>query len=439
MIIGFGKAGKTLANKLGENGESTVLVEKSKTMYGGTCINIACIPTKFLLSRAQEGVPLKKSISLKNKLVADLRSKNYKKISDTSNVEVINGHAEFIDAESVIIRGESTAENRKIKAERIFINTGTLPRRPEIEGIDLPGVHDSTSIMEVTVLPKKMVIVGSGFIGLEFATIFAKFGSKVVILDKEKHFLANEDPDFSEAIFNKMKDDGINIIQGVEISKFSRKGKRVKITYSAEKDQKTMTADAVLLAMGRIPNLNSLKPENPGIKLDERGFVKVNSKLRTNIDHIWALGDINGGPQFTYISLDDYRIIQNQLFGGAYDSKRKRKDFATAVFTDPPFAHIGKRKKDLKDLSKYFIQTMDAAEIPKSHILGQTEGLLQAIIHRKTGKIAGCSLYCAESHEMINVVKTVMDNGLHYSVLQNQIFTHPTMSEGLNELFSVKK
>lgn len=435
LIIGFGKAGKTLAAELGKAGQKTVLVEKSEKMYGGTCINIACIPTKHLRELALEGKSLRAAVKEKNTLVEGLREKNFDKVNKTKNVEVINGTATFLDENTVEVT-TSDKKKTKITAENIYINTGTVPNMPPIEGAEISGIYDSTSIMELSVLPKKLVIVGGGFIGLEFAGIFSAFGSKVTVIDHAKEFLPNEDKDVSALMKKILEKQGVSFLQNTSVESFRKNGKKVTVHISG-KNKKTVSADAVLMATGRKPNLQSLKTENAGIKLTEKKFIKVNSKLQTNKKHIWALGDINGGPQFTYISLDDYRIVKNQILGGDYTSTKKRQAFATTTFTNPPLSHIGLRENELENPANYTVNKIAADTIPKAKILGQTEGFLKAIVDKKTKKIVGCTLFCAESHEMINTVKTVMDAGLPYTTLQNQIFTHPSMSEALNTLFTL--
>lgn len=437
LIIGFGKAGKTLAAELGKAGQKTVLVEKSDKMYGGTCINIACIPTKFLREQASKGVSLKEAVASKNSFVSKLRDKNFEKIAKTKNVKVINATASFIDEHTVEIE-DSKGKKSKIAAEKIFINAGTVPNIPPIEGVDLPGVHDSTSIMEIKSLPKNLLIIGGGFIGLEFATIFADFGTEVTVLDASEKFLEREDNDVAETMKEILTKQNIKILQKAEVKKIEKTAKTLSVKFSQNGKNSTLKTDTILVATGRKPNLKNLKTKNAGIKLTEKGFVKVNTKLQTNKKHIWALGDINGGPQFTYISLDDFRIVKNQILGGDYTSTQKRKNFATAVFTNPPMAHIGKKEKDLEQAENYIISKIQASGIPKAGILGQTDGFLKAIINKKTKKIEGCTLFCAESHEMINTVKTVMDTGLPYTTLKNQVFTHPSMSEALNDLFNAE-
>ena len=434
LIIGFGKAGKTLASYLADKGEEVVLIEKSEKMYGGTCINVGCIPTKTLISQAEKNIPLSEAVAHKNKLITFLRAKNFEKLDNHNKVEVITGEARFIGAKTVEIispEGKSIAE---YTAERIFINTGTKSFIPLIDGVNVSGIYDSTSIMELENLPKKLCIVGGGFIGLEFASMFADFGSEVVILDNGEISLPREDRDMAEAIVQSLSKKGIDIINKVAVQKFEEKENGVLVKYNDTE----LYADAVLVATGRIANTENLNLDKAGIETDARGFIKVNDLLQTNIEGVWALGDVNGGPQFTYISLDDFRIIKNQLSGGKYNSRQERKDFAFSVFIDPPYAHIGLKEKDIDLTNPHIkVQKLPAGAIPKARVLSKTDGLLKAIVDTQTEKILGCTLFCAEAHELINTVKLAMDNELSYKVLRDQVFTHPTMSEALNDLFNI--
>ena len=435
-IIGFGKAGKTLAAALGAAGQKTVLIEKSAKMYGGTCINIACIPTKYLREQALKGVPFTEAIKQKNVLVENLREKNYEKTAEAPNVEIINGSAAFTDANTIEITDGSGAK-KLISAEKIFINTGTLPFMPPIEGIETKGIYDSTGIMELRELPKNLLIVGGGFIGIEFAGIFAAFGSKVTLMDQAQKFLGKEDDDVAKLMEDILSSEGVSILMNSAVKKFEREEDSVKVTYSHHNDEQNALYDAVLIATGRKPSVTNLNPQNARIETDEKGFIKTNSKLQSSKDHIWALGDINGGPQFTYISLDDFRIVKNQLLNEAYDNLYERKPFATTVFSNPPFSHIGKKENETEGDGLYLVKKISAATIPKAKILGEERGFLKAIVNKETKKIEGCTLFCAKSDEMINTVKTVMDAGLPYTVLRDQVFTHPTMTEALNDLFDV--
>lgn len=434
LIIGFGKGGKTLAAWLSANGEEVALIEKSKNRYGGTCINVACIPTKSLIVNAEKGVPYAKAHTIKDELTAEMRRKNYQKIAGSPHATVIDGTASFLSANRVNVQ---TADgDRAITADRIFINTGTKPFMPDMEGITGRHIYNSTTLMELSVMPKRLAIIGGGVVGLEFADMLLKFGSEVTLFTREEQFLPKEDRDIAESIHSSLAKKGLHVIQGAAVQRFSPAGDGVTIHYRRAGEQQA-TTDAVLMATGRIPETAALNLRAAGIETDEKGFISVNDQLQTSAPNVWAIGDVNGGPQFTYISLDDFRIIKNQLAGTGYNSTTKRKSYATTVFLTPPFARIGINETEAQAQGiDYAVFNLAAANIPKAAILQQKEGLLKAIVARDTGKILGCMLHCAEAHELINTIQLAINESIAYPVLRDHIYTHPTMSEAFSDLFA---
>lgn len=433
LIIGFGKGGKTLAGWLAARNEEVALIEKSRKMYGGTCINVACIPTKSLIINAEKGVPYGKAHAVKDALTEKLRKKNYDKINTSNLAVVIDGTASFLSPNRVKVlmeEGEKT-----ITADRIFINTGTQPFIPEIEGIHGKNIYDSTGLMELDEKPRSLAIIGGGFVGLEFADMFLKFGSEVTLFDPSDTFLPREDPDVAASIYKVLTEKGLKAVLGVEVGRLSQSGSGVEVQYNNGNDK--LITSTVLVATGRAPVTSMLNLEAAGIETDERGFIKVNDQLQTTANNVWAIGDVNGGPQFTYISLDDFRIIKNQLSEGGYNYTNMRKPFATTVFVTPPYARVGINEKEAREQGiNYSVRTLSADNIPKAAILQQKEGLLKAIVAEDTGKILGCMLHCAEAHELINIVQIAMNNGIDYKHLRDNIYTHPSMAESFNDLFS---
>ena len=437
LIIGFGKGGKTLAAFLATQGQDVALIEKSDMMYGGTCINVACIPTKSLITNAEKNIPYQEAIDIKNNLTSFLRQKNYDNLDKFPSVTIITGKARFLSEHEVGVVFK-TNEEARVTADRIFINTGTEPFIPDINGIDAArNVFTSASLMEETGLPKKLIIIGGGFIGLEFADMYAKFGSKVTLLDSGKKFLPNEDTDIAEEIYQAMTAKNINIVTGASVERIRNSPNGVIIQFkNLDGTSKEIEGSAALIATGRKPNLEGIDLGAAGIKTTARGFVEVDDQLKTNVKNIWAIGDINGGPQFTYISLDDFRIIRDQLFGGNYTSLTKRKAVASSVFITPSFAHIGLREKDA--IAKGYrikITKLPAAAVPRARILNNTVGLLKSVIDTDTNKILGCSLFCVEGSEMINTIQVAMNAHLDYREIRDTIFTHPSMNEAFNDLY----
>ena len=440
LIIGFGKGGKTLAAYLANHGQQVALIERSEKMYGGSCINIACIPTKSLITSSEEKIPYEKAFSIKNDLTSFLRKQELEKLTTLSLATVITGNASFISPNKVRVKLNSNMEEVDIQADRIYINTGTEPFIPPVSGIDSSKkVFTSASIMEQSVLLKHIVIIGAGFVGLEFADMYAKFGAEVTVLDSGPSFLPNEDPDIAEEILKVMTSKGTRIITEAAIESISDTDKNMVIVEYKNKtnEPRKLEASAILIATGRRPVTEDLNLTAAGVQTNSRGYIQVDEFLKTSVPHIWAIGDVNGGPQFTYISLDDFRIIRDQLFGGEYNSVKKRKLFATSVFITPQMSHIGLREKEAveKGLSVKVARISPGA-IPKARILNNTEGLLKTIVDSKTNKILGCTLFCDDANEMINTIQTAMNAGLNYQEVRDAIYTHPSMTEAFNSLYS---
>lgn len=435
IIIGFGKAGKTLAATLAKVGWRVAIIEQFNTMYGGTCINIGCIPTKTLVHDAHEKLDFANAMQRKSAVVSFLRDKNFHNLADLEHVDVIDGRAEFIDAHTVrVIKDDGELE---LNGEKIFINTGAQSVLPEIPGLKTtPGVFDSTGLLNLTELPARLGILGGGYIGVEFAAMFARFGSKVTIFEAAGEFLPREDRDIAEAIATILNDEGIEIILNAQVAAVSSVEEAVQLHTGTG----LRTVDALLVASGRKPATETLQLQKAGVNVNERGAIIVDKYLRTSADNIWAMGDVNGGPQFTYISLDDFRIVRDTLLGKGVRNTEDRQHVPYSVFMTPTLSHIGMKETQAR-ASGADIQVvkMMAAAIPRARVINDTRGVLKAIVDSKTQQILGVTLLCAESHEMINIVKTVMDAGLPYTVLRDQIFTHPTMSESLNDLFSLIK
>ena len=446
VIIGFGKGGKTLASALAKKGQSVAMIEKSSDMYGGTCINIACIPTKSLAfqssARHDSGFPTevyyKDAIAEKDNLTSFLRNKNFHMLDDQEKVTVFTGEATFLDDSKV--RVKTGDEQFDISADKFFINTGSSPITPQIEGIkDAQFVYNSTTLQDLKILPEKLIIIGGGYIGMEFASIYANFGSEVTVIDSSSEFLPNEDRDIAEEVMKVFEAKNITVESGSRVESVKNQGENVVVSYkNSSGNEANVSGNAVLLATGRKPNTDGLGLENTFVEVNDRGAVVVDDSLKTTANNIWALGDVNGGPQFTYISLDDFRIVENQLFGDGTYTKKSRKNVPYSVFIDPVLSQVGLNEKSAKEKGiRYKVNTLSAAAIPRARIVQQTDGLLKALINPDTKEILGCTLLCAESSEMINTVRIAMEAKLPYTFLRDTIFTHPSMSESLNDLFAI--
>jgi len=434
IIVGFGKAGKTLAKFLATQGESVAVIEKSKQMYGGTCINIGCIPSKSLIVNGQKGLDFENAISKKSDLTGKLNQKNYHMIADEETATVVDGSARFVSDHEIEISANDGQVLQILEGRRIFINTGATPVLPPIPGLsESKNVVTSKEIMELTTLPKELTIIGSGYIGLEFASMFASYGSKVTVLEVYNTFLPREDDDISERIKADLEAAGVVFKFGVKINKIFDDNNRVVV----DAENFEQSADKLLIATGRKPNTTGLGLENTGVQLGERGEIVVNEKLETRASGVWALGDVHGGLQFTYTSLDDFRIVQSQLYGDGSYTLNNRIVVPNSVFISPTLSSVGLNEKAARAAGiDYRLFKLEATAIPKSAVLSQSKGLLKALVSPETDEILGTTLYAEDSHEVINLLSLAIKAKLPYTMIRDQIFTHPTMSEALNDLFA---
>ena len=446
LIIGFGKAGKTLAGFLGSRGESVILVEKDKKMYGGTCINVGCIPSKFLSNKAtlrkvsnlDNENYYKDAVTAKKELIAKLNKANYDKVAGVPNVKIIDGTASFINANVVEVKTDS--EVVQIQAERIFINTGLVPVVPKIEGLNLSErIHTSETIMDMETFPESLAIVGSGYIGLEFTSTYSLFGSMVTVFGDNPKFLPRDDEDIAGLVKAELETQGAVFKLGVKVKKFVEEADGVNLYFeNAEGKEEVQKFSAVLVATGRRPDTAELNLDKAGVALGERGEIKVNERLCTNVPNIYALGDVHGGLQFTYLSLDDFRIIKSVLFNEGKYNLNERKHIPFNVFVIPSLAKVGMNEMEAKAAGvSYKLAKLPVMAIPKAKILGNQSGLFKVLIDEYTGKILGANLFGVEAHEIINLFTLAMNEGISYESLRDQIYTHPTMAESFNDLLNI--
>ena len=451
VIIGFGKGGKTLAGFLAGKGQNVALIEKSDKMYGGTCINVGCIPskklvnsTKVLKDKGLSSIEDKEkfyaeSIENKNTLIGALRGKNYEMLASKENITVYDGTGSFVSKN--VVNVENNGENVQIEGEKIFINTGAATIIPNIKGLKESNyVYTSTSIMELKELPKKLTIIGAGYIGLEFASMYSEFGSEVTVIDMGDRLMPREDEEIAERVKAILEAKGIKFLLKSKIEEISDRNDKGYVKISGENGESEVESDAILVAIGRKPNTEGLNLEAAGVKTDERGAVVVDETLKTTADNIWAMGDVKGGLQFTYISLDDFRIVRDNVYGNGNRTINDRNVIPYSVFINPPLSRVGMTEKEAVEKG-YEVKTgrLEAMAIPKGKIEGVTDGLLKTVVDAKTDKILGCTLLCNTSHEMINVVAAAIKAEQKYTFLKDMIFTHPTMSEALNDLFGSVK
>ena len=448
VIIGFGKGGKTMAGALGAAGKKVALIEKSDRMYGGTCINVGCIPTKSLVYRAglaaakggsfeEKAAAYKAAMEQKEDLTTRLRGKNYQKLDSNPNITVIDGTASFQSPH--VVEVEKDGRTFQVEGEQIFINTGSSAFIPPIEGLKgNPYVYTSEGLLNLTELPSRLVIIGGGYIGVEFSSIYASFGSKVTILQDGDIFLPREDEEIAGAVRESLESRGIRVMTGVKVKALEQAEGKALVAVDNGKEVQKLEAEAVLVATGRRPNTAGLNLEAAGVEIGPRGGIVTDDSLTTTAPHIYAMGDVRGGLQFTYISLDDFRIVKSKVLGDGSYTLKERGAVPYSVFLIPPFSRVGLSEIEAVEKGyKVKVARLAAAAIPKAQVLEQPSGLLKAVIDEETGLILGAHLFCQESYEMINMIKLAMDAKVPYQVLRDTIYTHPTMSEAFNDLFAV--
>lgn len=451
IIIGFGKGGKTLAVDLANRGQKVALIEKSEKMYGGTCINQACIPTKVLENQSslirrenldsfnKKEIKYQESIDKKEDLIRKLRNANYNKLNSNKNINIFTGKGSFINEKTIkieTIHGETIT----IEGEQIFINTGSKPNIPNIVGVEKSNiVYNNETLMQLKKLPKKLTIIGSGYIGLEFAGIYASFGTEVTVINSHSTILEREDVEDSDEVVNILKKRNINFLNDIKLVEIKEENNLAKLVYikNGEDKQLELNSDIILVATGRKANTEDLDLENANVELDKRGFIKVNEILETSTKNIWALGDINGGPQFTYISLDDYRIVINQLFGDKSRKITNRTNVPSALFLDPAFSRVGLNVKEAQEKGyNILVAKMKTQDIPRAKQIGKTDGFIKIVIDKDSEKILGATMICEESSELIHLIQLAIDMKVKYTYLRDRIYAHPTMTEALNDVLS---
>ncbi|AZQ77427.1 pyridine nucleotide-disulfide oxidoreductase [Flaviflexus ciconiae] len=440
-VIGWGKGGKTIAGTLARAGKRVAIIEQSAEMYGGACINVACIPTKALIHSAQSR-PEKdydpeyfaRAVDSRNKLTGKMRDVNYAMLADLGNVVVIDGVARFTGPKTLVV--EAGEDSLELSAETILINTGSVPVIPDIEGAEFGGrIHTSITLQQAP-LPEHLVIVGGGYIGIEFASMFSQFGSQVTVIDKNPRPLHREDHDVSQVVSGLL--DGVRFITDATVIRISQTQDCAAIQYVWNEQEQTVRGDAVLIALGRRPATDSLDLATAGIKTTKNGAVEVNEYLESSVPGVYALGDVNGGPQFTYISLDDSRIVTDRILGDGLRSRNDRQAIPSTIFTTPPFAKVGlteaeaeKAGYSIKVASK---NVADIKAMPKPKIVGDPRGMIKVIVDADSDLILGAALIHIDAQEVINLVALAMRHKITASELRDTIYIHPSSTEALNEV-----
>ncbi len=445
IIIGGGKAGKTLAPALVAAGRRTALVELAPERIGGSCINVACIPTKTLLASAETARVVRHAAAYgigagpttvdasqvgarKRAVVEAMRVANRDILDRSLGADLIFGEARFTGPKAVEVWAAEGL--RTLTADRVFINTGTRPSVPEVEGLARSGYLTSETLLDLQELPEHLVVIGGGFIALEFAYLYRQLGSRVTLLVRGSQVLPRVDGELAARVLAHLKDEGIDVHLRAAVHRVNPG----PVVQWEGPGGGSLEASHLLVATGRVPNTEALSLDAAGVQTDSRGFIVVNHRLETSVPSIWALGDVNGGPQFTHAALDDFRIVKANLIDGGDRSTRDRL-VPSCLFLEPELAHVGLPEDQVRASGRpYLVARLEASQIPRAKTLGRTEGLLKALVGADD-RILGCTLFCHGAGEMISTVQLAMTAGLPYTALRDAVLTHPTMTEGLNLLF----
>jgi pyruvate/2-oxoglutarate dehydrogenase complex dihydrolipoamide dehydrogenase (E3) component len=450
IVIGAGQAAKPLAIALGQAGRKTAVIERKHV--GGSCINFGCTPTKamaasarvaYLARRADDygvrtgavEVDLASVLQRKNAIVEQFREGVRKALEDADNVELIFGHAAFEGAHTLAVR-LNTGGTRRLAADRIFINSGTRAAIPPIPGLDQVPYLDASSILELGTLPSHLLILGGSYIGLEFGQMFRRFGSRVSIVQRGRQLMGREDPDVAEAVREILVEDGIDVYLNADVLDVRQSHGDVVLNLELPGGLVRLQGSHLLLATGRTPNSDDLDLAAAGVAMDDAGYVRVNARLETNVPGIYAMGDVKGGPAFTHIAYDDYRVLAANLLGQGNATVSGRAVPYT-VFIDPQLGRIGLTEREAKESGRRIL----LARLPMNRVAraleaGETRGFMKAVVDAETGRILGCAVLGLEGGELMAMLQLAMMGEIPYPRLRDAVFAHPTLAESLNTFFA---
>jgi pyruvate/2-oxoglutarate dehydrogenase complex dihydrolipoamide dehydrogenase (E3) component len=451
IVIGAGQGGVPLAKTLAQAGRRTALVEREHV--GGTCYNEGCTPTKTMVASAKVAYFDRRSADYgvknglvtvdmvavrqrKRDIVENFRNGGEQRIRDAEGMDLLKGEARFTGPEELEVRLNG-GEELRLTAENIFINVGARPANPPVEGLDSVPTLNSTTIMELDEVPEHLLVLGGGYVGLEFAQMFRRFGSGVTVVQQEKQLLTREDADVAEAVAEILRQDGVEVLLETQAQRTEQtEDGKIRLTISTPEGESALEGSHLLVAAGRPPNTDRLNLEAAGVETDKRGFIRVNERLETNVPGIWALGDVKGGPAFTHISYDDFRIVRINLLEGGNATITDRMVPYT-VFIDPQLGRVGLSEEEAREQGR----NVRVARMPMSHVaraleVDEPRGMMKAVVDADTDQILGCAVLGIEGGEVMAMIQIAMMGEVPYTVLRDAIFAHPTLAESLNNLFA---
>jgi pyruvate/2-oxoglutarate dehydrogenase complex dihydrolipoamide dehydrogenase (E3) component len=452
IVIGAGQSGGPLSTALARAGWKTALIEREHV--GGTCVNEGCTPTKTMVASARVAylarrgadygvhngpvtVEMTRVRQRKRDIVDSFRNGSQRRIESTEGVDLLMGEASFTGTKVLEVR-LNNGEIRQLTANAIFLNTGDRPTKPAVDGLESISTLDSTSIMELDTVPEHLLVLGGGYVGLEFGQMFRRFGSQVTIVQRGAQLLAREDGDVAEEVAKILREDGIEILlEAAALHAEQGTSGKIHLTVGTPAAERTLTGSHLLVAAGRVPNTDWLNLAAIGVQTDKRGYIQVNEWLETNVPGIYALGDVKGGPAFTHISYDDFRIIRTNLLEGG-DVTIKDRLVPYTIFIDPQLGRVGLSETEARAQGR----NIKVAKMPMNYVaraleVDESRGFMKAVVDADTSQILGCAVLGIEGGEMMAMLEIAMMGKVPYTVLRDAIFAHPTLAESLNNLFSM--
>ena len=451
VVIGAGQGGSPLAGALAGAGHKTAVIEREHV--GGTCINEGCTPTKTMVASARVAYLDRRSADYgvqtgpvnvdmvevrqrKRNIVETFRGGSEQRLEDAENLDLIRGEARFTGPKELEVRldGGKTAQ---LTAENIFINVGARPGGVPVNGLDAVPTLDSTTVMELDEVPERLLVLGGGYVGLEFAQMFRRFGSEVTVVQRGPQLLSREDADVAEAVAEILRQDGVEVLLETEAQSVRQdESGGIQLTVNGPDGEDTLSGSHLLVAAGRPPNTDLLNLEAAGVEMDKRGFVKVNERLETNVPGVYALGDVKGGPAFTHVSYNDYQVIEANLLNGG-DATIAGRLVPYTVFMDPQLGRVGLSEAEAREQGRDFrVASMPMGHVARALEMDESRGMMKAVVDGGTGEILGCAILGIEGGEIMAMIQIAIMGKLPYTALRDGMFAHPTLAESLNSLFA---
>lgn len=448
IVIGSGQGGNPLSQGLADHGWTVALIEREH--LGGTCINTGCTPTKTMVACAQVAhyarhaarwgvraaevsVDLPRIVALKDRIVERFRSGKQHQVDSRKNLHLYREHARFVSPKRLQVGDDM------LESERVFINTGTRPEIPSIPGLAGVGYLTNASLMELRELPEHLLVLGGGYIGLEFGQMFRRFGSQVTIVHRGDEILSREDADVARELQKALEAEGTRFVLNARTTRVEKANDQIVLTHDEGGGPSTLSGSHLLVATGRRPNTDDLGLEKAGVETDTLGFIKVNSRLETSAPAVWALGDVKGGPAFTHISYNDYQILYANLVEGKHLAIDNRI-VPYAVFTDPQLGRVGMTEKEARATGRRLkIGRIPMTWVARAIERDETAGLMKIVVDASSDRILGAAILATEGGELVQTLGVLMVAGIPYTLLKGAVYIHPTLAEGFFTLMEEVK